>query len=417
MLSIRLVVAAFAAAALGLIPVPGIELGSRVAHAQDQSNAVRPEIGKPLQAARDLMKAQKHREALGKIAEADNVPGKTANENYLINYMRFSAASAAGDADTAAKARDVVLASGNVPAAAQAKLVEAMVGVYYKSKEYAKAIQLASRHLRDNGGNAQIRQLLAQAYYLNNEFAKAATEMQSMVQAEVQAGKTPSETQLQLLATSYNRTKDNAGYASALEKLVTYYPKREYWVDLLGRVQRKSGYASRLDIDVFRLRFATGNVKTTADFMEMSQLALQAGSSAEAKKIVDQAYAAGVLGTGAEAERHKRLRDLATKSVTEAQQSLAQRETEAAAAKDGGPLVSVGFETVMAGRYDKGIHLMEQGIKKGNLKYPDDAKLHLGAAYFLAGNKSRAVEVFKTVRGTDGSADLARLWVLHSARS
>jgi hypothetical protein len=388
--------------------------GMQSAYAQE--NAVRPEVGKPLQAARDLMKAQKPHDALAKISEADAVPGKTAYESYLINYMRFSAASAAGEADTAAKAFDAVAASGRMPAAEQAKLAESLAGGYYRAKDYPKAIQWATRTLKDNPNNAQMRMLLVQSYYVNNDCAHAVGELQGMVQTEVQTGRPPTETQLELLASCYSKQKDNAGFVGVLEKQLIYYPKKEYWAEVLNRVQRKPGYSGRLDLDIFRLRLATFNLHSAADYMEMTQLALQAGATAEAKKIVDLAYASGALGSGPDAERQKRLRDLVTKSVTEAQQSIAQREADAAAAKDGLALVNAGYDIVASGRYDKGIQLMEQGIRKNNLKYPEDAKLHLGIAFYLAGQKSKAVDVFKTVKGADGTADLARLWIIQSGR-
>ncbi len=47
------------------------------AHAQEK---VRPEVGKPLQQAQDMLKAKRYKEALGKLKEADGVSGKTANE-------------------------------------------------------------------------------------------------------------------------------------------------------------------------------------------------------------------------------------------------------------------------------------------------------------------------------------------------
>jgi outer membrane protein assembly factor BamD (BamD/ComL family) len=363
------------------------------------------------------MKANKPREALAKVNEADSVSNKTSYENYLIHHMRGAAASAAGDTETAARSFEIIIASGRLSAAEQAKLVESMVGAYYRAKDYSKAAQWASRYLKEHPNNPQIRQLLAQAYYLNNDFAHAAAEMQSRLQADAQSGRTPAESDLQLLANCYLKLKDNSGYVGALEKLVTYYPKKEYWADVLGRIQRKSGYSGRLDLDVFRLKLATGNVRGAGDYMEMVQLALQAGAAAEARKIIEQAFASGMLGAGAEAERHKRLRDLATKTATENQKALAQNEIDAKAAADGTALLNVGFENVTAGHFDKGLAQMEQGIRKGGLKHPQDAKLHIGIAYFLSGQKARAIEVFRTVQGADGTADLARLWVLHAARS
>ncbi len=60
---------------------------------------------------------------------------------------------------------------------------------------------------------------------------------------------------------------------------------------------------------------------------------------------------------------------------------------------------------------------MEQGIKKGGLRRPEDAKLHLGIAYLQAGQKAKALQTFKTVGGTDGAAELARLWTVQARRT
>ncbi len=401
----------------GLLAASVLTVAGMTAAIAQEAGKARPEVGKPLQDAANLLRAQKAREALAKIGEADSVSNKTPYEIDLINRMRASAASAAGDNETAAKAIEAIIASGRASASEQGKLMESLVSTYTRAKDNAKAIQWGTRYLKEVGNSAQVRQYVAQAYYANGDYARAAGEFQNAVQSDVAAGRTPSENELQYLANCYLKAKDNAAYVSTIEKLLAYYPKREYWSDVLSRVQRKQGYSSRLDIDIWRLKNVTGLVHSTGDYMEMSQLALQAGSPAEAKKIVDQAFANGSLGSGSDAERHKRLRDLANKTLAEAQKAQAQRETEAAASNDGQALVNLGFEYVGEGKYDKGLPLIEKGIKKGGLKYPEDAKLHLGVAYYMSGQKGRAVEMFKTVKGNDGTADIARLWILQGGKS
>jgi len=223
-----------------------------------------------------------------------------------------------------------------------------------------------------------------------------------------------SEEELQILANCFLRQKDNTGYVNAIEKLVVHYPKKEYWTDLLARVQKKSGFSDRLGVNVYRLRFATGNAGTANDYMEMAQLAMQAGVPAEAKLIMDKGYQVGALGKGEQAERHERLRKLVQKTLEESQKTRAQDEKDAQAAKDGNALVSIGLNYVYEGNAAKGLPLIDAGIKKGGLKRPEDAKLRYGEALLQAGRKDRAVQVLRDVRGTDGTADLARLWVLHA---
>ena len=381
------------------------------AHAQE---AVRPEIGKPLQAANALIKSGKFKDALTKIREVDSVPGKTANETYLIESTRGSAASGAGENDTIIKSFEAVVASGKAPAATQLKLVEALAGAHYRAKDYAATNKWATRYLREGGGNQQIRTLLIQSYFQAGDFANSAKESLADIQADEKAGRTPSEEKLQLLANSYLRQKNTSGYIATIEKLLNYYPKKSLWADVISRLQRKPGFSDRLALDVYRMQLATGNLTATSDFMEMSQLALQAGFPGEAKKVIDEGYTTGALGKGADVDRQKRLRDLVEKRVAENQKVVTGTadETAANAAKDGTALVTLGYNLFTSGQAPKGIALMEAGIKKGDLKRPDDAKLRLGTALVMAGQKAKGVQVLKGVQGVDGTQDLANLWVI-----
>ena len=381
------------------------------AHAQE---AVRPEIGKPLQAANALIKSGKFKDALTKIREVDSVPSKTANETYLIESTRGSAASGAGENETIIKSFEAVVASGKAPAATQLKLVEALAGAHYRAKDYAATNKWASRYLREGGGNQQIRTLLIQSYFQAGDFANSAKESLADIQGDEKAGRTPSEEKLQLLANSYLRQKNTSGYIATIEKLLNYYPKKSLWADVISRLQRKPGFSDRLALDVYRMQLATGNLTATNDFMEMSQLALQAGFPGEAKKVIDEGYTTGALGKGADAERQKRLRDLVEKRVAENQKVVTGTtdETSANAAKDGTALVTLGYNLFTSGQAPKGIALMEAGIKKGDLKRPDDAKLRLGTAFVMAGQKAKGVQVLKGVQGTDGTQDLANLWII-----
>jgi hypothetical protein len=376
------------------------------------AQAVRPEVGKPLQAAQALIKARKGREAMAEIAKAEAVPNRTANENQLIAQMKGSAALAAGDDEAVIRTYEPMLESGKVSGREAQQMTQAVAVAYYKRKEYAKAAQWTQRYFKSGGNDAAMRTVLLQSYFLGND-CNAVNKMLGS-SGEGEGGKRPTEEELQILANCYLRQKDTGGYVGAIEKLVVYYPKKEYWTDLLSRVQKKPGFSDRLGVNVYRLRFATGNAGTANDYMEMAQLALQAGVPSEAKAILDKGYSTGVLGKGDQAERQGRLRDLVQKSVNESLKTRAQDEADALAAKDGNDLVKIGLNYVYEGKAQKGIALIEQGIKKGGLRRPEDAKLRLGEAELYAGMKQRGVQVLRDVRGNDGTADLARLWVLHA---
>ncbi|MBB3117802.1 tetratricopeptide repeat protein [Pseudoduganella violacea] len=376
---------------------------SSVAHAAD---AIRAEVGKPLQEAQKLAQAGKNKEALAKLKEADAVGGKSDNEKYMIERTRVSAAMAAGDNDTAVKALETVLNSGRLSAAETPKFTQALASIYYRAKDYPKAITWIQRSLKDSN-DGQMRQLLIQSYYQSGKYAEAAKELQAQ-------GGRASEESLQMLANIQLKQNDKAGYVNTLEKLAASYPKTSYWADLLNRVVGKPGFStSTLNLDVLRLKLALGLLAKPGEYMEMSQLSLQSGNPAEALKVVEQGYKKGALGTGADAGRHQRLKDLALKTQADNAKGQAAQEAELIKNKDADGLANMGFALVSEGKGDQGLKLIEQAIKFGSAKRPEEMKLHFGLAQFNAGKKAAALSTLKSVKGEHGEAELARYWTMY----
>lgn len=380
-----------------------------------QAQALRPEVGKPLQQAYDLIKAGKGKEALAKVREAEAAPNKTAGESLQIDRMKAAAAQRAGETGAAIQALESLYAK--VPAAEQGQMAEQLASAYATAKDHVKASQWVQKAQAAGNHSATIKQLQAYLQAASGDFAAVAKEAAAAVLATEQAGRKPDEADLLRLADAQQRTGNLAGQAATLEKLLFNYPKKDYWAIYLSRLQRKSGFSDRFSLDVMRLKLATGSLSKTDDFMEMAQLALQAGYPAEGKAIVDKGFAAGALGTGAEGDRHKRLRDLANKAEADAKLSIDPRAAAAVSTKEGNDLVQIGYAYVTMGQADKGISLIEQAIAKGGLKRPEDAKLRLGIALLQSGakQKAKALQTLRSVQGADGAADLGKLWALFAS--
>jgi len=376
--------------------------------------ALRPEVGKPIQAAIEALKQKRGKEALAKAREAQAIPNKSAYESYVVERVVGQAAAAAGEAATAARTLEAAANSSAAPEGERKQVLAAAAGQYYLIKEYGKAADLASRYFKDGGTEKSVRTIYVQSLYLSNNFAAAAKAIAADVESEEHAGRAPPEDQLQLLASAYHQQKDTAGYARTMEKLVAYHPKKDYWQSVIYSVTSRAGYSDRLAVEIARLKLATGTMKSTEEYVESAQLSLQEGFPVEASKIIEQGYSAGLLGTGPDAARHKRLKDLAAKSLAEDEAALAKA---GAPAKDGKALFNEGFNLVLHGKSDKGLEMMEQGLKLGTgFRRIDHAKLQMGYAYYLAGQKQKAQQAYKRVQGDDGALMLARLWIIRLAQ-
>jgi hypothetical protein len=391
---------------LGIVVAVALGAASLPAGAQ----GVRAEIGKPLQQAGELLKSGKAKEALAKAREADAVAGKTASEQLIIDRMKAAAAQRAGDAGTAAQALESIY--GRISGAEQGQIAEQLASAYAQQRNNAKATEWLGKAVQAGNNGPGIKQLQSYLQSTSGDYGAIARDAGAAVSAAEQGGRKPEEGELLRLADAQQRTGNMNGYVVTLEKLLLNYPKKDYWNAYLARLPRKPGFAERFGLDVLRLRLASGTLSKADDFMELAQLALQAGVPAEATRVVEQGFKGGVLGTGPEAGRHQRLRDLALKQETESKAGLAKQATEADGFKEGDGLVKAGAAYVSIGEIDKGIDLIQKGMAKGGLKHPEDAKLRLGLAQLQSPKaKTAGVQTLRSIKGGDGASEIGRLWI------
>ena len=377
--------------------------------APDASKAASPEVAAPVQEAQKLAQEKKYKEALAKLDSITKTP-LSAYESYVIERTRLGIASVAGEDKIVAETLPRVIDSSEVPKDDKLKLMLSAASMADKRNDYQQALTWIQRYLNEGGTEPRARDELVRYYYSANDFVHAGPELKANMDAEEKAGKAPTELQLKLLLSIAIKQNDKAALLAALEKTVTYYPTKESWNNLLQTWRGRKDVPERLAVDFYRLKVQLGllDAKEYAYFIDSE---LHIGFATEAKKILDAGYAAKVIDDST--PDIKQLMGQATKDAAAETRTIAQTEAEVRKSKDGLGLVNVGYSYITMGQFDKGLELMEQGIKAPSLKRPEEAKLHLGMAYAAAGQKEKAIETFKTVQGSDGTADLAHFWILN----
>ena len=406
-------------AAVGLNTAPALMTS---AHAQKQAapaaapaNTVRPELFKLLDsnAIQQLIATKNAAELQTRITQAEAIPNRTPYENYILNRIKMAHASMTGNEQAIVSSAEEVVNSGFESKENQAKLVLAIANIQYNAKNYAAANEQLKRFESLGGNMAEARPLQIRSQYLNKDYAGAKTQLQQLIAETEKAGKTPSQEDLKLFMSAAHETKDTAAYESAVQKLVSYYPSDEYWGELIRvGVIRKPGFNQDNYLPVLRLYFGTMKTLREEDYIDLAETALRDGFPTEAKNVLDAGYSAGVLGKGGNAKAHNALRARAEKGAADDAKNIAAGEASAAKAKTGAGLVNLGWAYSTMGQHDKGIGFIQQGIAKGGLKQPDEAKLRLGAAQAKAGQKDEAIKTFESVKAGGGLSDVARVWVM-----
>ena len=385
-------------------------LAAGLAQVQVAQAAVSAAVAKPLKEASDLVRAGKSKEALAKL---NGVTGSGPEDTYMLARIRGAAYQSMHADGEAAQQYEMAFGTGHVPPAEAGRLATTVAGIYAQQHNNAKAMQWIDKAKAAGYSGSDLRQIQDYVQGSSGDYGQIARENAAKVQAAEAAGRRPQEDDLLRLADAYRHTNNKAGDLQVKEKLVLNYPgNKQYTSIYLADLPGKANFSARFSLDLLRLRLASGNLTAAADYVEMGQQLLQAQLPAEAKMVVDKGYAAGVLGTGAEASRQQRLRDLVNKSAADAAASLAKRTADAKAGKTGDDLVQIGAEYASMGKYDEGIALIQEGIAKDSLKHPEDAKLRLGVAQLQSGKgKAAAAKTLRTVQGTDGAPEIARLYV------
>ncbi|KQQ86817.1 tetratricopeptide repeat protein [Massilia sp. Leaf139] len=406
-------------AAVGLNSAPALMTS---AHAQKEAapaaapaNTVRPELAKLLDsnALQQLIAAKNAAEVQNRITQAEAIANRTPYENYILNRIKMAHASMTGNNQGILTAGEAVISSGFEPKDSQARLILAMGNIQFNAKNYAAATEQLKRYEATGGDMSEAGPLLARSLYLNKDYAGAKTYLQRSIEQTEKAGKTPSLEDLKLMLSAVHESKDTAGYESTVHKLVRYYPSDEYWNELIRvSVIRKPGFSQDNYLPLLRLQFAATKTLREEDYIDLAESALRDGFPTEAKNALDAGYAAGVLGKGANAKAHNALRARADKGAADDAKNIAAGEASAAKAKSGAGLVNLGWAYSTMGQHDKGIGFIQQGIAKGGLKQPDEAKLRLGAAQAKAGRKDDAIKTFESVKAGGGLSDVARVWVM-----
>lgn len=397
----------------GLAPALAAALAVTVASAALAGTApLRPEVARPLSQAGELLRAGKAEAALAKVRAADAVPDRSAAEQLTIERMRGAAAQRAGAHATAARAFSYVFEHGQPDRAEQAQLAEAIAYAYAQLQDTAQARAWVAKAVAAGGSGADLQQLQAYLQAAAGDYAAIARDAAAAVVAAERAGGKPAEAELLRLADAQRRSASPA-YPATLAKLLADYPKPVYWVAYLDQLPRSRGFSDRYALDLLRLKLASDTLERSDDYLAMTQLALQAGFAGEAAQVVERGFARGALGSGEGAARHERLRRLARDEAAAAAAALPAQAAAAAAAGDGNALVQVGFRYVTIGEVDRGLALIDQGIARGGLKQPAQARLWLGIAQLRSpGARSKAAATLRGVPGTDGGAALARAWLL-----
>ena len=383
---------AFIAASL----VPGDEAR---AGAAPQFKIENKALADAVNASQAAAKAGNYAEAIAKAKEADNFQGKPPQLGPLLHQQIVAWAQASKNYPEALAMIDKMLATKEGKR-------EELLAQGWSIATQAGNTQKRDAYTQQLGDNLTPQARLAMA----SEMAKSKNYKQAIeyVQPLLQQG-TPREDVLKFVQANYFALNDANGRRNALEQLVLYYGKPEYWKDLLQLARNEKGLNDEQQMDIARLRLAVGDLKTLEDYQDAAQQALVAKYPGEAKLILDKASAAKVL-TG---ERAGRLTKMTNDNV--AADTAGMAALQAKAQTDGNAGIRLSRTQASYGKYPEAEAAIRAAAKAKGVDI-EGAKVQLGHSLLGQGKRQDATNAYNSVSRNNKWYSVARLWSLFSRR-
>ncbi|MGO9593864.1 MAG: tetratricopeptide repeat protein [Steroidobacteraceae bacterium] len=371
-------------------------------------------MAKPLKAAQEALQAKKLDEALAKVKEAQAASGdKTPYDSFVINQLLLFIYVQKQDYSAAAPILESAAQSQYATPDQQRGWLKALMGIEYQQKDYAKTIDVGQQLLKHGVTDAETYTTIADCQNKLGKFKEAAATIGEVLQHQDK----PEERLLAFQWNCYLKANDDADAEKVIEKLVTYYPKPDYWLNALAPLLRMDIKDAHLQLNVYRLMNEVGVLKRATDYSEMAEIALDAGYPGETQVVLEQAFARNVFVEQREKDRYQHLLDGAKQRAATDKAQLGNVEHDAGGAATGDALVQLGAAYMTYGQNDKAVAAITKGIAKGGLKRPDEANLLLGITQFRLKNLPEAQKAFDKAASSSnvGYARLGKLWSLRAS--
>lgn len=386
-----------------------LAVGSNWALAEE--GKVSTAVGKKLQEATKLVGEKKTTEAvaMGKEALAlAKTPFDTFKSNEVLAYLYIKA----GDLQGALHSYEAIIDSQYLDPGTRAQYVKTLTQIYFQSKSYAKAIDFGQRWLKNSPGDVDALVLLGQAHFLQKDCKNAVRFMDQAVDASQAAGRAPKENFFLIKLQCATDARNPDGQMDALRELVTRFPKKDYWNNLLRLSKRDA--PDRTTQHFYRLEFDTDTLASADEYVEMAQLAIQYDYPGEAQAVLERGFANKILGDTKGDDRNKRLLESARKEAEQDLKTLPLQDKESRNQKTGEADVKVGYAYLTYGDSAHAIEAIERGIAKGGMKNPAEANIFLGMAYLKAKRSDEAKKVFRAAKDDQLLGSVAKLWMIRA---
>lgn len=327
---------------------------------------------------------------------------QSPDARYVLALYQLEIAQQRSDDVLRAEALDVLIAAGDNPPDKLAGYLSVRGGIAYRAGDVATAKTLWTRVLAMKPDDPAALSNMALILQKENDPKGAAELLERVINGNLAAGRPVSESLYRQWMSAAHQARLTPAGIDAAHALVRAYPTPGNWRDALVVYRQLAQPVDRMEIDLLRLMRVARALTKAPEYQRMSQLLIQAGFGAEARQVVDEGSARGVLDP---------FDDMTLAITAEADRAIGKEKARIAQPRRPGATgLDLPDSLTGMGRHAEAIPLYRAAIARAG---PDatEAKLHLAMALRLSGQHAEAAALFRELASRPGPyRDIAIFW-------
>ncbi len=248
--------------------------------------------------------------------------------------------------------------------------------------------------------------LYAQNLYQVNRYADMVKPIETAMAVAKKRDKPVKEDWYVLLNFAYFQQEDYEMVRDIQKILLVNWPKKRYWFSLAG-AYTELGEEQNL-VGAYDAAMTQGLLERESELVTMAQLYLQNEVPYKAAMLLDQEMESGRVKKNA---KNYRLLSQAWTLAAEDAKAVPALQQAARLSDEGELNLRLGNAYLNLGQFGECVAAIQDGIKKGGIKSPDNAQISLGMCLYNQKKYRTAIAAFREAGKTNRSRKISRQWI------
>ena len=372
-----------------------------------QAQAVSKEVYDRIQKAQELIDADESQEALKILNSLKGKKGITEYElQNVLNYIGFVNYNLE-NIPAAMAAYEEMIRIPSIEDQIKKSTLYTLGQLNTMQENYTKAISLLDEYfVLETNPPPDAYILYAQNLYQESKYQEMVKPIEMAIAVAERRETEPKEDWYVLLNFAYFQQENYEKVRDIQKILLSNWPKKRYWFSLAG-AYTELGEDDNL-MAAYDAAHTQGLLEKESEFTTMAQLYLQHEVPYKAGVLLEKEMEAGRVEKNA---KNYRLLSQAWTLAQEDEKSIPALQEAARLSTDGELNLRLGNAHLNLGQFGECVSAIQEGIRKGGIKSPDNAQISMGMCLYNQKKYNEAIAAFREAGKTSRSSRISQQWV------